>query len=173
MILESFRLEGKVAIITGAGRGLGRAMAIRFANCGADIVAASRTVAQLEETAARSAQARPPMPRRADRRHRAPRRSTRWSTRRSRSSARSTYWSTTPGIGEESFGKRDRENHRRGLASRDRHQSVEPILLRARRDSAHGRSASAARSSTSLRVMACVAENITICMHARRARSCS
>ncbi|HXD91529.1 MAG TPA: SDR family NAD(P)-dependent oxidoreductase [Candidatus Binataceae bacterium] len=52
MILDSFSLEGKVAIITGAGRGLGRAMAIRFANCGADIVAASRTVAQLEETAA-------------------------------------------------------------------------------------------------------------------------
>jgi len=52
MILESFSLEGKVAIITGAGRGLGRAMAIRFANCGADIVAASRTLAQLEETAA-------------------------------------------------------------------------------------------------------------------------
>jgi NAD(P)-dependent dehydrogenase (short-subunit alcohol dehydrogenase family) len=51
MVLDSFSLEGKVAIITGAGRGLGRAMAIRFANCGADIVAASRTVAQLEETA--------------------------------------------------------------------------------------------------------------------------
>ena len=32
--------------------GLGRAMAVRFANCGADIVAAARTVAQLEETAA-------------------------------------------------------------------------------------------------------------------------
>jgi len=52
MILESFSLEGKLAIITGAGRGLGRAMALRFANCGADVVAASRTVAQLEETAA-------------------------------------------------------------------------------------------------------------------------
>lgn len=52
MILDSFSLEGKVAIITGAGRGLGRAMALRFANCGADIVAASRTLAQLEETAA-------------------------------------------------------------------------------------------------------------------------
>jgi NAD(P)-dependent dehydrogenase (short-subunit alcohol dehydrogenase family) len=52
MILDSFSLEGKTAIITGAGRGLGRAMAIRFANCGADIVAASRTLSQLEETAA-------------------------------------------------------------------------------------------------------------------------
>ncbi|HZP45496.1 MAG TPA: SDR family NAD(P)-dependent oxidoreductase [Candidatus Binataceae bacterium] len=52
MILENFSLEGKVAIITGAGRGLGRAMAIRFAACGADIVGAARTVAQLEDTAA-------------------------------------------------------------------------------------------------------------------------
>jgi NAD(P)-dependent dehydrogenase (short-subunit alcohol dehydrogenase family) len=52
MILDSFKLDGKVALITGAGRGLGRAMAVRFANCGADIVAAARTVAQLEETAA-------------------------------------------------------------------------------------------------------------------------
>ncbi len=51
MILDSFRLDGKVAVVTGAGRGLGRAMALRLANCGADIVAASRTVAQLEETA--------------------------------------------------------------------------------------------------------------------------
>src|SRR6202049_1142284 len=51
MILDSFKLDGKVVLITGAGRGLGRAMAVRFANCGADIVAAARTVAQLEETA--------------------------------------------------------------------------------------------------------------------------
>jgi NAD(P)-dependent dehydrogenase (short-subunit alcohol dehydrogenase family) len=51
MILDKFRLDGKVALITGAGRGLGRAMAVRFAGCGADIVAASRTVSQLEETA--------------------------------------------------------------------------------------------------------------------------
>ncbi len=51
MILDSFKLDGKVALITGAGRGLGRAMAVRFANCGADIAAAARTVSQLEETA--------------------------------------------------------------------------------------------------------------------------
>src|SRR5207302_9872407 len=51
MILDGLKLDGKVAIITGAGRGLGRAMSIKFAQSGADIVAASRTKAQLDETA--------------------------------------------------------------------------------------------------------------------------
>lgn len=51
MILDSLKLDGKVAIITGAGRGLGRAMAVRLADAGADIVAAARTQSQLDETA--------------------------------------------------------------------------------------------------------------------------
>jgi NAD(P)-dependent dehydrogenase (short-subunit alcohol dehydrogenase family) len=51
MILDDLKLDGQVAIITGAGRGLGRAMSIKFAEAGADVVAASRTQAQLEETA--------------------------------------------------------------------------------------------------------------------------
>ena len=51
MILDALKLDGKVAIVTGAGRGLGRAMAVKFALAGADIVAAARTHAQLDETA--------------------------------------------------------------------------------------------------------------------------
>ncbi len=51
MLSDDLKLDGKVAIVTGAGRGLGRAMAIQMAEAGADIVAAARTVEQLEETA--------------------------------------------------------------------------------------------------------------------------
>src|SRR6267378_8421563 len=51
MILDSMKLDGKVAIITGASQGLGHAMALKFAEAGADIVAASRTKEKLEVTA--------------------------------------------------------------------------------------------------------------------------
>ncbi|OGP50105.1 MAG: hypothetical protein A2Y79_07255 [Deltaproteobacteria bacterium RBG_13_43_22] len=45
-------LEGQVIIITGGGTGLGRSMAFRLAEEGADIVVAARRVPPLEETAA-------------------------------------------------------------------------------------------------------------------------
>lgn len=42
MILDRFRLDGRVALVTGAGQGLGQAMAIGLAEAGADIVALDR-----------------------------------------------------------------------------------------------------------------------------------
>jgi NAD(P)-dependent dehydrogenase (short-subunit alcohol dehydrogenase family) len=50
-----FSLEGKVALITGGSRGLGRAMAFGFARAGADVVVASRNEASCAECAARIA----------------------------------------------------------------------------------------------------------------------
>jgi NAD(P)-dependent dehydrogenase (short-subunit alcohol dehydrogenase family) len=52
MVLERLKLEGKVAIVTGAGRGLGRQMAISLAQAGADVVCAARTASQIDRTKA-------------------------------------------------------------------------------------------------------------------------
>lgn len=46
------RLENQVAVVTGAGRGIGRAIALRFAAAGADIVCVSRTAENSEKVAA-------------------------------------------------------------------------------------------------------------------------
>ncbi|MBB5322943.1 NAD(P)-dependent dehydrogenase (short-subunit alcohol dehydrogenase family) [Anoxybacillus tepidamans] len=51
MFLPSFRLDGKTAIVTGAGRGIGKAIAIGFAEAGADVAILSRTKEDLERTA--------------------------------------------------------------------------------------------------------------------------
>jgi NAD(P)-dependent dehydrogenase (short-subunit alcohol dehydrogenase family) len=49
--LDALRLDGRAAIVTGASRGLGRAMALALAGAGADVALAARSVAELEETA--------------------------------------------------------------------------------------------------------------------------
>jgi NAD(P)-dependent dehydrogenase (short-subunit alcohol dehydrogenase family) len=50
MYLPSFRLDGKRAVVTGAGRGIGRALAIGLAEAGADVALLSRTESDLLET---------------------------------------------------------------------------------------------------------------------------
>ncbi|MFS3127282.1 SDR family oxidoreductase [Nocardioides sp. Bht2] len=52
-ILDRFLLTDHVAIVTGAGRGLGAATAVALAEAGADVVISARTAAQLEEVAGR------------------------------------------------------------------------------------------------------------------------
>ena len=49
--LSIFDLTGQVALVTGAGRGLGREVALTLASAGADLVLASRTGAELETLA--------------------------------------------------------------------------------------------------------------------------
>ncbi len=44
MILDRFRLDGKTALVTGARRGIGMAMAVALAEAGADIVATSASL---------------------------------------------------------------------------------------------------------------------------------
>jgi 7-alpha-hydroxysteroid dehydrogenase len=52
MILDEFLLTDRVAVVTGAGRGIGAACAVALAEAGADVVISSRTEAQLAEVAA-------------------------------------------------------------------------------------------------------------------------
>lgn len=50
-VLDKFKLQGKVALVTGAGRNLGKEIALAFAEAGADVAVTSRTLPEIEKTA--------------------------------------------------------------------------------------------------------------------------
>ena len=51
MSIPSLSLEGKVAIVTGGGTGIGRSIAVQFAEAGTDVVVAGRRLSVLEKVA--------------------------------------------------------------------------------------------------------------------------
>jgi NAD(P)-dependent dehydrogenase (short-subunit alcohol dehydrogenase family) len=56
-VLDSFRLDGKVALVTGGARGLGLTMATALAEAGADVALSGRSLGPAEESAAAIAKA--------------------------------------------------------------------------------------------------------------------
>lgn len=51
-IQDLLKLDGKVALVTGAGRGLGKSMALALAEAGSDVICVARTKEQIGETCA-------------------------------------------------------------------------------------------------------------------------
>ncbi len=51
-VLDSFRVDGRSALVTGGAKGLGKVIATALAQAGADVVIVSRTLAECEATAA-------------------------------------------------------------------------------------------------------------------------
>lgn len=53
VIIDRFRIDGRAAVVTGAGRGIGAGSAVALAEAGADVVISSRTEEQLQDVAAK------------------------------------------------------------------------------------------------------------------------
>ena len=51
-VLDRFSLAGRTALVTGGGTGIGKALAVGFAEAGADVAVCGRTQATLDDTAA-------------------------------------------------------------------------------------------------------------------------
>ncbi|MCX6000698.1 MAG: 3-oxoacyl-ACP reductase FabG [Chloroflexi bacterium] len=51
MTMPKFSMKGRVVLVTGGGRGIGKAIALGFARAGADVVVASRTASDLDKVA--------------------------------------------------------------------------------------------------------------------------
>jgi NAD(P)-dependent dehydrogenase (short-subunit alcohol dehydrogenase family) len=51
-MLQEYNLDGKVAIVTGAGSGIGKGIALTLAEAGVDMTVAARTQSKIEDTAA-------------------------------------------------------------------------------------------------------------------------